>query len=407
MAIALQPVSQSKRDASLDVLRGFALAGVLLTFCAGDVGSSPGYTNSFLDEVISWTKWILVENRMYTMLIIIFGIGFHVQLEKAKRKGVSLIPFFSRRLIGLLLIGFLHAILLSTRDILMFYALAGIVLLLIHKASNRLLVVLMLALFLIEGPAVRYVFPQVWPQIASLKQANNYADHVRHNWQFFKLYHQVYFIYIEMLSHFLFGFWIARVNILGKIKTNKKLRRNLILISLAASVVLIPGYYFWLFKSAPILFGKVTQPWLQTIIGIGMRSIWQIWMFVSVTLYSTLLISLLISDKTKKYLKPLAAFGQMALSNYLMQSLLLVPYLLLFNKYDNLPPLNGFILFVVVLAMQLSFSAWWMARYKMGPFEWLLRSFTYWKWQPLKRSSGEKFNQREEVVKVTATASLV
>ena len=407
MAIALQPVSQSKRDASLDVLRGFALAGVLLTFCAGDVGSSPGYTNSFLDEVISWTKWILVENRMYTMLIIIFGIGFHVQLEKAKRKGVSLIPFFSRRLIGLLLIGFLHAILLSTRDILMFYALAGIVLLLIHKALNRLLVVLMLALFLIEGPAVRYVFPQVWPQIASLKQANNYADHVRHNWQFFKLYHQVYFIYIEMLSHFLFGFWIARVNILGKIKTNKKLRRNLILISLAASVVLIPGYYFWLFKSAPILFGKVTQPWLQTIIGIGMRSIWQIWMFVSVTLYSTLLISLLVSDKTKKYLKPLAAFGQMALSNYLMQSLLLVPYLLLFNKYDNLPPLNGFILFVVVLAMQLSFSAWWMARYKMGPFEWLLRSFTYWKWQPLKRSSGEKFNQREEVVKVTATASLV
>ena len=138
-----------------------------------------------------------------------------------------------------------------------------------------------------------------------------------------------------------------------------------------------------------------------------MRSIWQIWMFVSVTLYSTLLISLLVSDKTKKYLKPLAAFGQMALSNYLMQSLLLVPYLLLFNKYDNLPPLNGFILFVVVLAMQLSFSAWWMARYKMGPFEWLLRSFTYWKWQPLKRSSGEKFNQREEVVKVTATASLV
>lgn len=407
MPDALQPLSQANRDVSLDTLRGFALAGVLLTFCAGDIGSPAGYTNSFLDEAVRWTKWVFIENRMYTMLIIIFGIGFHVQLEKAKQKGVSLVPFFSRRLVGLLVIGFLHAILLSTRDILMFYALAGIILLLIHKASNTLLVVLMLALFLIEVLAVRYVFPHVWPQIVALKQPNNYADHVRHNWQFFKLYHQVYFIYIEMLSHFLFGFWISRINLLQKIKTNKKLRRNLLLISLAGSAVLIPGYYFWLPKSAPVLFGNINQPWLQMIIGTGMGTIWQIWMFVSVTLYTTVLISLLVSERTKRYLKSLAAFGQMALSNYLIQSLILVPYLLLSDKYDNLPPFSGFILFLVVLSIQLAFSAWWLARYKMGPFEWLLRSFTYLEWQKLKKLSKEKPNQKEELAILATGTSLI
>jgi uncharacterized protein len=386
MSTSLQPLSATNRDTSLDVLRGFALAGVLLTFCAGDIGSPAGYVNSLPDEIIAWTKWILVENRMYTMLIIIFGIGFHVQLEKAKKKGVSLAPFFSRRLLGLLIIGFLHAIFLSTRDILIFYAVAGIVLLLVHRMSNRSLLILMLVLFLAEVPATRYLFPLVWPQIAALRQPNNYVDHVQHNWQFFKLYHQGYIIYIEMFIHFLFGFWIIRTGILQKIKTDKKLRRSLLFISLAGAAILIPGYYFWLDNSAAALFGKVNNPWLKFLISTGFRSIWQIWMLVSVTLYGTILISFSVSGKWKKWLSPLAAFGQMALSNYLIQSLILVPYLLAFDKYNNMPPFNGFILFLIVLALQLLFSTWWMTKFTMGPFEWLLRSFTYWKWQPIKKS---------------------
>jgi uncharacterized protein len=386
MSTSLQPLSATNRDTSLDVLRGFALAGVLLTFCAGDIGSPAGYVNSLPDEIIAWTKWILVENRMYTMLIIIFGIGFHVQLEKAKKKRVSLVPFFSRRLLGLLIIGFLHAIFLSTRDILIFYAVAGIALLLVHRLSNRLIFALMLVLFLAHGPAVRYLFPNVWPQIAALRQPNNYVDHVQHNWQFFKLYHQGYFIYIEMFIHFLFGFWISRTGILQKIKTDKKLRRSLLFISLAGAAILIPGYYFWLDDSAAVLFGKTTNPWLKFFISTGMRIIWQTWMLVSVTLYGTILIGFSVSGKGKKWLGPLAVFGQMALSNYLIQSFILVPYLLLFDKYNNMPPFNGFILFLIVLALQLLLSAWWMTKFTMGPFEWLLRSFTYWKWQPIKKS---------------------
>ena len=182
MSNSLQPLTASKRDRSLDILRGFALAGVLFIFCVSDIGPANNYSNSLLDEIIAWPKWIFIESRMYTMLILVFGIGFHVQLEKAKQKNISLVPVFTRRLIGLLILGFIHAILLSTRDILMFYAIAGALLLLVRNLSSRHLFIVLVITFLILISGVVYLlFGNVWPQTRSLVQPNNYTDHVQYN----------------------------------------------------------------------------------------------------------------------------------------------------------------------------------------------------------------------------------
>ena len=64
MSTFLRPLPQSLRDQSLDVLRGFALAGVLLTFCLTNIGAPDNYVNSFWDEAINWPKYLLIENRM-------------------------------------------------------------------------------------------------------------------------------------------------------------------------------------------------------------------------------------------------------------------------------------------------------------------------------------------------------
>jgi uncharacterized protein len=109
MSSLLQPLSASNRNSNLDILRGFALAGVLLMFCVSDNAPDYSYTKSSFDELLSWFKYIFIESRMYTTLIIIFGIGFHVQLEKAKQHNESIVPVFSRRIIGLLILGFIHA----------------------------------------------------------------------------------------------------------------------------------------------------------------------------------------------------------------------------------------------------------------------------------------------------------
>ena len=402
MSNTLQPLSQSGRDRNLDILRGFALAGVLFMFCVSDNGPSYGYTGSLLDEIISWPKYILIESRMYTMLIIIFGIGFHVQLEKAKRSDTSLVPAFTRRIIGLLIIGFIHAIVLSTRDILMFYGIAGAVLLLARNATNKQLILFMVALFYIVAPIIQYNLNNPWPQAAALVEPNNYPDYVQYNWQFFKFYHQIYNIYIEMLFYFLFGFLISRSGIFQKIKANKKFRRRMLILSLAAAVVFIPFWYFWEPEVLPGLVGGITNRWIKILIGFGFRTLWQTWMVASVILYATILIGLASSYKRRNFFKPLAAFGQMALSNYLIQSLILVPYLLLMNKMKNLPPFEGFILFVVFIALQLLFSNWWMSRYKLGPFEWLLRSFTYWKWQSIKKPLQSQFDNEKQTITISA-----
>ncbi|HET6766825.1 MAG TPA: DUF418 domain-containing protein [Chitinophagaceae bacterium] len=402
MSTLLQPLSSSNRDRSLDILRGFALVGVLFIFCVSDIGTADNYSNTLADELIAWPKWLFIESRMYSMLILIFGIGFHVQLEKAKRNNASLVPVFTRRLIGLLILGFIHAILLSDRDILMFYACAGAFLLLARNLSSRQVFILLLVVFTLLITGVAYIlFGNVWSQTRALVQPNNYPDHVQYNWQFFKLYHQMYGVYIEMLFHFLLGFWISKVGLLKKINENKKFRQKLLIISLVATATLIPFYYFWIEENFPLIMKKIGVKWQIYLASLGVRILWYVLTTACVTFYATTLISISASVK-EKWFRPLASFGQMALSNYLMQSLILVPYLLILNKYKDVPPFEGFILFSVVLSLQLLFSTWWMATYKLGPFEWLLRSFTYWKWQPNRKTSREELR----TLRLTTTAML-
>jgi len=91
----------------------------------------------------------------------------------------------------------------------------------------------------------------------------------------------------------------------------------------------------------------------------------------------------------------------MALGNYLVQSLVLVPYFLLTDKFKNVSPPEGLVLFIIVFALQLLFSTWWMKKYTMGPFEWLLRSFTYWKWQSIKKPVHREFDGEKQLITVS------
>jgi uncharacterized protein len=82
-----------------------------------------------------------------------------------------------------------------------------------------------------------------------------------------------------------------------------------------------------------------------------------------------------------------AAVGRMALTNYLMHSVLLTTmfYGYGFGLYGQLPRISLMGLVVIVIGLQLQLSSWWLRQYRFGPVEWLLRSVTYWRWQPLRR----------------------
>jgi uncharacterized protein len=84
-------------------------------------------------------------------------------------------------------------------------------------------------------------------------------------------------------------------------------------------------------------------------------------------------------------MKPFANMGRMALTNYLSQSLIMIPACFIFGLFDHFTPLKTLAWSVGIWIAQAIFSTWWLKRYNFGPFEWLLRSFTYWKWQPMKK----------------------
>jgi uncharacterized membrane protein YeiB len=83
----------------------------------------------------------------------------------------------------------------------------------------------------------------------------------------------------------------------------------------------------------------------------------------------------------------------------------LIPYILLTNKFNNLPPFEGFVVFLAVFSIQLVFSSLWMSKYTLGPFEWLLRSFTYWQWQPLRKHVQNEFDHEKQMITVTSPHS--
>ena len=156
-ALPLQPVQASERIPALDVLRGFALFGVLVAYALWSLGSPPEDTYGQTDRILNWVLTALVDTKGYTLFAFLFGLGFSIQLIRARARGISIVPIYRRRLLALLLIGLAHALLLRNGDILVPYAVMGFFLLLFRNASNRTL-----AIGAIIGLAFPYLARGAW-----------------------------------------------------------------------------------------------------------------------------------------------------------------------------------------------------------------------------------------------------
>lgn len=87
------------------------------------------------------------------------------------------------------------------------------------------------------------------------------------------------------------------------------------------------------------------------------------------------------------FLKPLAAMGRMALTNYLLQTVfgLLLFYNFGLGLFDRTSPAMNILLGVAVFYLQLSFSRWWLKRFRQGPVEWLWKSLTNFEFTSIER----------------------
>lgn len=160
------------RIVEVDALRGFALCGIFLAnvlVMSGLDGLSGGGgsavpTASGLDQVAHWLVVALVQTKFYLLFSFLFGYSFTLQMDAAERDGAPFAPRMLRRLLGLFVLGALHAVLLYPGDILTTYALLGLILLAARavdparmwRAALRVYGVVA-ALYLLLGAAVALV----------------------------------------------------------------------------------------------------------------------------------------------------------------------------------------------------------------------------------------------------------
>ena len=146
---SLEPVGAEERILTLDVLRGLALLGVIISnmrWFSGLVFRFPAYRQNLqefsLDSLAFHAVGIFVTGKAIATLSFLFGLGFSIQLFRADERGVPFVSVYCRRLAVLLMLGLVHMALLWYGDILTPYAVFGFVLLWAARRPDRAVVIL-------------------------------------------------------------------------------------------------------------------------------------------------------------------------------------------------------------------------------------------------------------------------
>jgi uncharacterized protein len=385
----LQPVAPDERIHGLDLLRGWAMFGVLWSNLNDWYGTADPTTR--LDRVLAWTQGYLVESRFYTLLCILFGVGFGIQLLRAAERGIDLKSTYYRRSAALLAIGVVHGLLIWSGDILTMYALVSFALVMFRRASTkRVLVWVGIAWLIMPEIAIalrylagqRYMVPFVdattrnwilghgtWTQIASIR-VGMYLDWFG-RW--------AYVFYWDILAMFLAGLLALKTGFLHRVMTDPKAARRLFFWSVVATAV---GF------AAPIVASKLPgtframEVWTDPRVWYRRRLIFagsELMQIGEGLAYAALLLLVWQTRRGARLLRPLAATGRMALTTYLTQSVVstLVFYGYGFRLLGSFGFTGNLVFTLVLFGCQMALSVWWLRRFRFGPVEWLWRTLTY------------------------------
>ncbi|MBI4551241.1 MAG: DUF418 domain-containing protein [Candidatus Latescibacteria bacterium] len=409
---ALTPTPDSERIVVLDILRGFAVLGILVVNM--EYFNTPFYTGASgverwtgtADRVVEAVITFAALGKFYTLFSFLFGLGFALQMTRANARSVPFVPLYVRRFCVLLLIGLAHTFLLWVGDILTAYALLGFLLLLFRRRSDRSLLrwcVFFLVLPILINAALSGLIElsTLTPESAAQVERNFVASAARYQAlteQSFRVYAHGTFADImaqriedfqfvilryiftgngpHIFASFLFGFFVGRRGWMQALPTALSRIRSLMWWSLVIGVAANT-----LFLISDVL----SHPTRPSAMGILRAAAFAAGAPALSGFYVFALILLVHRERGSKRFAPLAAVGRLALSNYLTQSLICTTifYSYGFGLYGTVGPAVGLALTVGIWMLQLLVSRWWVKRFRYGPAEWLWRSLTYLKLQPM------------------------
>ncbi|MCS6908877.1 MAG: DUF418 domain-containing protein [Anaerolineales bacterium] len=412
-SIPLSPVQQAERIQIVDILRGFALFGILLVNMI--IFARPiqvvlfpiDPTAPWYDRAAEWFIHLAGEGKFYALFSLLFGLGLTLQMERIEGRGGRFVPLYARRLFVLLGIGIVHAFLIWVGDILIMYALLGFSLILFRKAKPRTLLIWVAILLLLPllfnlvvtallewGRSIPEASSQIqasFAQTTALFEAElAQAYRVYANGNFAEITRQRIADYFSMgpaaflvmgfnvLAMFLLGVYLGKQGIFRNLAAHRGLFQRLLVWGL---VIGVSGNA--LYATLILNQSRIEPAWALFLATAGQSIGAPLLMLAYVSIFCLLALSPTWSER----LRVLAPVGQMALTNYLTQSIVctLIFYSYGLGLFGKVGAAAGIGLTLVIYLLQIPFSYWWMKRFYYGPAEWLWRSLTYLKPQPMKR----------------------
>ena len=392
------PVAAGERIGSLDVLRGFAVLGILVMNVQAFSMPDPAYFNPTVWGDLTGVNlgvWLgshlLADLKFMAIFSMLFGAGIALMAGRMEARGARPGRVHYRRMLGLLGFGILHAYGLWTGDILVWYAMTGMLIYPLHRLQPRTLIICALVL-LLAGTAL-YGFFQwslpYWPPEAregTLAFWTPPPELVQHRLEVYRSG------WLEQMSlrvpdglmlhtfvYLIWAFWrIGGLMVLGmglmklgvfSAERSDRFYRVMLAVGLPLGLALT-GWGAWQhfahgFAAEYSMYGG---------------TLFNYWGSLATALAWVALVMLVYRSRpTGRFARSLAPVGRMAFTCYILQTVICTTLFFGhgFGLYGQVPRWGQLLVVVAVWSLLVPFASAWLARFRYGPLEWLWRRLTY------------------------------
>ncbi|VEI04952.1 DUF418 domain-containing protein [Kurthia zopfii] len=382
----IAPTNKKERIATLDILRGFSLFGILLVNIL-----SFNYPINYVELRTYFTapfdlqgeKWImiLVQGSFYPLFAWLFGYGLQMQATKAHAMGESFLALGSKRMSILLLFGLFHAFFIWYGDILTTYAIFGFILILMLKLKPRVQFIIGMCIYSVFA---LFMLLTMWvtEKMSDQYELSSYSD-ITNVKSSIEAYGSGSWLdamgqrLIDVSSQFSFTMWMMMFftvfpfmlvgAAMSQWKVIEKSKEKAIVWTIVAVIAIPLGIYLkgQMYGNNFEFFGQG----LNIAVGAPLLMIG----------YTSAIIALCSLPGVMKLLTPLSYAGRMSLTLYIMQSIIqsILFYGFAIGLYGKLGVINLIYISIAIYVFQLGFARIYLSYFKQGPLETLWKKVTY------------------------------
>jgi len=381
--VDFKPTMLQERIATLDILRGISLLGILL------VNMFAFYLPMPYIDLASWFTtpsdivWqqnldIYVQSSFYPLFAMLFGYGLAMQWQKAQSRQQNFYTIGLRRLTVLFVFGLLHALLIWWGDILMMYAFCGVFLLLLLRLQPVWLVTISVIIYGVFQAFMLFVVGFIhldtkvdeYLNITSVEKAitaygtGNWIDAFMQRLTDLSIQAGIGMWFVSLftiLPYMLLGAAASKWRLVERARELKWLWLTLAVSGLAIGIFV---------KSLPVMFTRTYLfDYLKVYIGGPILSIG----------YIGLIVSLCLLPVVPKLLSPFAKIGRISLTMYILQSIIgtILFYQFGFGWYGKVSVATGVLIALGIIIVEMILAEIWLSKRRQGPLEAIWRKLTY------------------------------